>query len=274
MDPVFSKTIHEDGYEYYILPKNHRIFKASRESMDSMDLEPGRFYFFGVANDSQEYITSYEKEYGIIFEFETTRPYKLLAMDKPSTRATLYNSLTDKPDLKKILTENYGHNSGIRYSDSVKDKIFSNYICSQKFDGYAIHTMKTEFEGTFHPEFMICDTSSIRPVRRVSTAKVARKIWEGDKLNRLDHDMKQKRRRRTSTRNSPIAEDSPIMFSKSFKARSLFGKSPGASPRESLPGKLFDSPVMSNKSLGASPLNMKLFGGSSRKTKRRYKRKL
>jgi hypothetical protein len=211
MSSEFPTTITtEDGYEYYTIPEGYPLYKASRNSKTPRDFKPERFYFFGVKNENPEYIESFEKEYGIIFEFKTGRPYKLLAMDKPATRARLYDLAP--PEIKTILDDNYGRKNGIRYSIGEKDSEFSNYICLLGFDGYAIHTMETPTGGRFHSEFMICNTTSMEMVKRVTTDKVADEILLNQKLKEY---APKKKVRPTTRKSSPKSN-----------VKNLFGTSP------------------------------------------------
>ena len=77
------EEIQENGIYYYIIPKNYPLFKATNNydiNTGGLFLTPNRFYFFGAKDENPEYIESYEEIYGIIFEFVTTREYKLLAI--------------------------------------------------------------------------------------------------------------------------------------------------------------------------------------------------
>lgn len=279
---VFSTTITEQNYEYYTIPKGYPLYKASRISKEAMNLASGKFYFFGVKNENTEYIESFEKEYGIIFEFQTGRPYKLLAMDKKKTVAELYQSAP--PEIQTILTRNYGYGSGIRDSISEKDSKLSHYICSLGFDGYAIHTMKTPVGGNLHSEFMICDTSSIQSIKRVTTESVADNILAKEKLDKHAREIRKKKSTNRKFLSSPnrLFEHSGDSPSFTRKSKNLFGTSPVSSISKSPMKKTFtrSSPFTPNK----SPEVKSLFGrspspptktayetpSSSRKTKRKY----
>jgi hypothetical protein len=158
MSVFYNKHV-EDGLSYYIFPAGYPLFKALKSFRNAKDLilvlNSGTPYFFGLKNMDANYIESYEEEYGIIFEYETTQELKLLALDDKHTQKKLYASAP--PNIKTILEENYGYFSGIRNSVADKDRELSNYLCREGYQGYAIHTMKTDFEGTFHPELLICN---------------------------------------------------------------------------------------------------------------------
>lgn len=126
-------TIIEHGMAYYIIQPGCPLFKATKKS-NTLDLRRGRLSFFGVHNLDQAYIESYENEYGIIFAFETTRPYKLLALDHPATKAMLYYRAPE--NIKRILRRNYGYTmSGRRDSELDSDLALSQYLCDEGYGG-------------------------------------------------------------------------------------------------------------------------------------------
>lgn len=193
-----DKSIREEnGLKFYNIPANYPLFKASKmlDNYGSMTLESGRFYFFGLKNMHPEYIENYEKEYGIIFEFITTQPLKLLALDDPDTVDILYEN-TDNSNIKYILDNNYGHTSGIRKTVSDKDRELSQYLCEQGYDGYAIKTMPTEGGGTFHTEFMICNaTSKTRMIGKITSDEHVGHILQDAKMKKLEEERESARKR-------------------------------------------------------------------------------
>ena len=162
------------------------------QSLVGVQGDPEGFYFFGVKNETPEYIESYEKEYGIIFEFITTRPYKLLALDKKETLEKLYQNASE--EIRRILDNNYGYTNGLRNSESNSDRKLSEYICRQGYHGYAIKDMATDFDGSFHPEFMFCDISGINYVKKVTSDVRVNEILEREKEKTFSKKLKEERR--------------------------------------------------------------------------------
>jgi hypothetical protein len=197
-------TIIEDGLAYYIIRSGCPLFKATKNS-DMLDLRPGRLSFFGVHNMDPDYIESYENEYGIIFAFETIRPYKLLALDHPATKMELYNRAPE--NIQRILRKNYGYNtmSGTRDSELNSDLALSQYLCDQGYQGYAINTMQTD-TGEFHPEFMICNVDGMRPLGRITNdpRKIAN-ILERGRIDEASRDLKVSRTKKRQGTESPYA---------------------------------------------------------------------
>ena len=192
----FGGKIEEGGIYYYIIPSNFSLFKATKrydKNQRGLNLRPNGFYFFGIKNMDPEYIESYENEYGIIFEFVTTRPYKMLALDDKRTQEKIYQ---DAPEyIKDILENNYGYIDDIRNSESDPDRELSQYLCGEGYDGYAIHDMKTHLGGTFHDELMVCKMDGIQYVGQVSTDVRIDQIIEEEKLNALAKSMKESRKK-------------------------------------------------------------------------------
>ena len=186
-------TIIEDGLAYYIIRPGCPLFKATKNS-DTLVLSRGRLSFFGVHNLDPDYIASYEDEYGIIFAFETTRPYKLLALDHPATKMALYNKVPE--NIKRILRRNYGYNtmSGSRDSELDSDLALSQYLCDEGYEGYATNFMQTD-TGEFHPEFMICNVDGMRPLGRITNnpTKIANILRRGE-IDQVSRDLKVSRK--------------------------------------------------------------------------------
>jgi hypothetical protein len=199
-----STIIDVDGMAYYMIQPGCPLFKATKYS-DRLDLRPGRLSFFGVYNTDPAYIESYENEYGIIFAFETIRPYKLLALDHPATKMELYNRAPE--NIQRILRKNYGYNtmSGTRDSELNSDLALSQYLCDQRYQGYAINTMQTD-TGEFHPEFMICNVDGMRPLGRITNdpRKIAN-ILERGRIDQASRDLKVSRTKKRQGTESPYA---------------------------------------------------------------------
>jgi hypothetical protein len=204
-------TIIEDGLAYYIISPGCPLFKATKRSA-TLDLRRGRLSFFGVYNLDQAYIESYENEYGIIFAFETMRPYKLLALDHPATKTMLYNRAPE--NIKRILRKNYGYNTmtGSRDSELDSDLALSQYLCDEGYEGYATNFMQTE-TGEFHPEFMICRVDGLRPLGRITNdpRKIAN-ILERGRIDQASQELKVSRKGKQRPESPSAARARPRSF--------------------------------------------------------------
>ena len=212
---------------YYSIPSGFPLFKATKHAPrgDVLHLRPDGFYFFGLKHNSPDYIESYEDEYGIIYEFVTTREYQFIALDDMETKAALYLHSHGNTRIQHILQENYGYmNENVRDSVSEPDRALSKYLCEsylpsiRKYDGYAIHDMTTHFGGRFHDELMICKMDGIEFVGRVTTDRRMQSIIE---RARLEEHAKQMKESRKKPRNRYVEEDSPARRPRSPAARNI-----------------------------------------------------
>jgi hypothetical protein len=219
------QEIEESGIIYYVIPENYSLFKATKTydiASGGLYLDPEGFYFFGVKDETPEYIESYEKEYGIIFEFTTTRPYKLLALDTKETQTKLYE---DAPrEIQFILEKNYGYINGLRDSESNNDRKLSEYICNQGYHGYAIKHMSTHLGGSFHPEFMFCDISGINYVKKITSDVRVNEILAERKEKEIAEQLKEERKNKRNKRNNQnynMDETDDNNIEKRFKPKTL-----------------------------------------------------
>ncbi len=246
---IFHNKSQENGLYYYNIPSGYPLYKASKlfnKNDVSLLLENNKPYFFGLKNTSPEYIESYENEYGVIFEFETTRPLKLLALDDKNTQTLLYNNAP--PNIKTILNQNYGHINNIRNSVSDKDRELSHYLCSIGEQGYAIYSMQTDFGGTFHTELLICNASNaVKLIKKVTNDIRTVSIIEEEKLKEMGKQLKDKRRKKQKY-SSMYDDNTPL------KKRNLFGDDDGDNKNVSFSRNLFGDDDMS--------------GGKKRKSRR------
>ena len=271
-------TIIEDGMAYYIIQPGCPLFKATKKS-NTLDLRRGRLSFFGVYNMDPDYIESYENEYGIIFAFETTRPYKLLALDQPATQATLYARAPE--NIKRILRRNYGYTmSGRRDSELDSDMTLSQYLCDEGYEGYATNFMQTD-TGEFHPEFMICSVDGMRSLGRITNdpTKIANILRRGE-IDQVSRDLKVSRTKNRPRTESPYVAREPRNLFASYdsppRAPSRFAmESSSGIPKFSL-GDMDDDDDDDdddNKENSPPRTNKKLFGGLRKGKKRSYKKR-
>lgn len=243
-------TIVEDGMAYYLIQRGCLLFKATKSSA-TLDLRRGRLSFFGVHNLDPAYIESYENEYGIIFAFETTRPYKLLALDHPATKATLYYRVPE--NIKRILRRNYGYTmSGSRDSELDSDITLSQHLCDEGYEGYATNFMQTD-TGEFHPEFMICHVDGMRPLGRVTNdpTKIANILRRGE-IDQVSRELKVSRKGKQRSESPYVARARPTSLFASYDspiapARLRFGDM-DTDNQENTPPNLFRSGLFGDDS--------------------------
>ena len=237
-DPFINgsiSTIIEDGLAYYMIPKGLRFFRAKKGSRYNINpdfsvltLNPRAF--FGIYNMDPDYIESYEDKYGVIFAFETTRPYKLLALDHPTTKMALYASVP--PNIRDVLRINYGYTmSGKRNSQLNSDLVLSQYLCDNGYQGYATNFIETDIDY-FDPEFMICDVGGIKSLGRITDPSRIRSIVESGKLKKHSEELEAARQEKRKNRQRPESPSAARARPTSFAPTNLFASydSPPSSP--------------------------------------------
>ena len=270
-----------DGMAYYIIPKGLRFFRAKKGSrynitpdFSVLTLNPRAF--FGVYNMDRDYIESYEDKYGVIFAFETTRPYKLLALDHPDTKATLYSRVP--PNIQDVLRINYGYTmSGKRNSQLNSDLVLSQYLCENGYQGYATDFIETDIDY-FDPEFMICDVGGIASLGRITEPSRIASIVESGKLKKHSEELEAARQEKRKNRQRPESPSAARARPTSFAPTNLFAsydsppRSPSSSgiPKFSL-GDMDDEDDDDNKKNLPPRTNKKLFGGLRKR--RSYKKR-
>jgi len=191
--------------KYYTLPINSLIYRGDT-SYDPENPFRKKHYFFGTNIKDVE-------EYGIVYEFETTQPCVLLAIDQIETLRHLYEVANKK--MKTILINNYGYipethskpdSIGIRVSVAEHDNQLSEWLCGMGHSGYFIKNMRTEFGGTFHQEIMICDTQIIKFKRRITTDSQIERYQDEKRM--LDMGLLLKKQRLTRKRSSRSSHSS------------------------------------------------------------------
>lgn len=189
-----NTTVGMNQLKYYVIPVNYPLFKATKNIRkgETLQLRSDQHSFFGLKNMTPSYIDEYEDEYGVIFEYKTTRVYNLIALNDLSNVDLLYQNAPE--NIKQILDKNYGHITGKRDSESNNDRTLSLYLCSLNYDGYAIHNMMTESGGIFHTEFMICNCDGIKYVGQITDESRVKGILENAKLKEMSKRMEESRK--------------------------------------------------------------------------------
>ena len=187
-----KRTNPEDGMNYYIIPKNTKLYRGDTKMYDTKNPhEPitdhliGNPVFFGTSIEEVA-------QYGIVYEFKVNKELHLLALDDEVTLAKLSETISDAK-LKKILRVNYGK---IRTSFSKDDKAFVSYLCENQYNGYATPKLETDFGGSFHPEILLCDINNVTLIKQITTKskEINQFIDKQNSLN-VAKDLKEKRKK-------------------------------------------------------------------------------
>ena len=111
--------------------KEAKIYRGDKSDVNPQDKLSKEYLFFTPKMDQA-------KQYGIVSEFETNKPLRVVALD--DITEDFFNSAPE--DVKKYLESNYGYNTDkkLRISTESGDFRVSQYICDEGYDGYAINT--------------------------------------------------------------------------------------------------------------------------------------
>lgn len=172
-----SDFFRKENINVYVIDKYTKIYRGDKSNINPQDKLKKEYLFFTPKMEQA-------KQYGIVSEFETNKPLRVVALDDITT--DFFNSAPT--DVKKYLVSNYGYNTDdkLRNTNESGDFRVSQYICEQGYDGYAIDTMATDSEGTFHQEIVICNPSvNVNFVHEVMDEEHQREMEEKEFEERL-----------------------------------------------------------------------------------------
>jgi len=196
-----------DGNDYYELKKGTKLYRGDDRNIDVNEYKP-RFFVKDI-----EYTKAYGK---IIYRFAVKEDLKLLAIDK--NIKAFYNNAPE--NIKTILKENYGYESGNRLSESARDNELLDYICSNtEYQGYAINKMNTLLSH-FDPEITICE-----PGEKLTVAVNISNLSEEDsKMARAEAKLieNEKERKLNRKRKGPQVKQDSSFIPNKF-SNNLFG---------------------------------------------------
>ena len=208
------------GINMYIIPVGTTLYRGDSKFTDIThpELLKGDYKFF--TPDAE-----YADKYGIVFEFKTKNELQLVAMDDISEQF-----FTNAPaEIQNILENNYGYSSHKRDSVEEKDYKVSQYICEQRYQGYAANTMES-FDDDLNAEVIICNAEEhVERIRRVTEeSKIQFKLDEL-RMRRTERERiesRKKVRRYTDDQDKPSGNlfgDDDDDEDGSFGGGSLFG---------------------------------------------------
>jgi hypothetical protein len=187
----------EDGLFYYILPQGYKLFRGDNSLYFGEEL-PGKMTFFSIAPGEVE-------QYGMVFQFELQRPYKLLALDHPTTKEILYENAPF--EMRNIMENNYGFHTTRRNSVGEKDRRLSAYFCENGFEGYATNEMLNidDAINDFHVEVVLCDPSRVKMVKQITPEN--KRVFKIDEVKLRQHGKEQDEKRQRGSK--PFQKEIP-----------------------------------------------------------------
>lgn len=264
-----SDFFRKENINVYVIDKETKIYRGDKSDVNPQDKLSKDYLFFTPKMDQA-------KQYGIVSEFETNKPLRVVALD--DITEDFYNSAPE--DVKKYLVSNYGYNTDdkLRNTNESGDFRVSQYICDQGYDGYAIDTMATDSEGTFHQEIVICNPSvNVKFVNKVIDEAHQKEMEEKEFEDRL----------RPQRKKRPVVSDTDDEINVPMPVSgSLFGdmntpeKTPSKQDTPDTPDSVFDIPKLSFADAFDSPPTSPMKGAKKKskmkkakgKSKRRTKR--
>jgi hypothetical protein len=152
------------------------------------------------------------EQYGVVFKFTTTEQLNVINLDSKAAFKALYEKAPQ--NIRVILQKNYGYHNdenkiGIRDSSHAADRELSEYICQLGYDGYILRSAKTDGEGNFHKELMLCNMSKVRFSTIVTNpgtidAQKLRNKMNEDDINKQFKKNREGLKRRRSVLTSPV----------------------------------------------------------------------
>ncbi len=202
-DKFYDKTERDsNGYKYYIIPKGSIIYRGDSQlylENRKTDFIRGQQLFYYDPKQKNPLFFGKEfgvaSKYGIVFEFEVTNEYKLLAIDDHETIQNLYNRVSGNQRLRDVLDFNYGRETGIRLTDMDDDKVLCKWLCDNGFEGYAANQMPSTKEGTImiHRELMICDPTNLEFIKVYTQGKDVENLLYEHKMRKISTEQRKSR---------------------------------------------------------------------------------
>ncbi len=189
-------------------------------------------------------------QYGIIYGWEVPNDIELLLIDNPVVMKKIYDEADNRPDVQKVMRENYGFNPengkiGDRNSIFEKDVIFYTYLCENGYSGYASNDL--EDGQRFSYEIMICNTTGYACKGIFYPSEVGDKdLYIRNQIQKYNDRIKPKetKRKNKSKDLSPVKGsnlfESPVKGSNKFESP-VKGSNKFESPVKG--SNLFESPV-------------------------------
>jgi hypothetical protein len=209
-----EKMVNGIHYHVYVLPKGTTIYRG--DTVAYLDYTKYGDDLPKLAKPNT-FFTLFETEanmYGVPFEYKTTKIMYLLAMDKPDTNGAFYDNAPN--DIKPLLKQNYGWETGMRDSDASKDDKVAHYICSVGLDGYASEPMDgSGIRPKLPSEILICGNKNVQFVKIAeSTARALQTHIDTYNLRKVAEQTRKGRKSRPETEKEETLPE---------KGRSLFG---------------------------------------------------
>ena len=197
-------------------------------------------------------------QYGIIYGWKVPKTVELVLLDNHEVMTEIYNRATERPDVKQVMSENYGYRPdgfADRVSYFEKDIIFYQYLCEQGYSGYASYDLE-DGERT-SVEIMVCNPTGYMCEGMFFPNDVNdRNLYIDNEIQKYYERVNpngNQRRKKAKVAESPAKgrgwspEKEGRMFESPVKARKMFDETPVKG------SELFESPVKGNTLFDETP---------------------
>lgn len=201
------------------VPINTSLFRGDSNNYNNLeqDILEGKFkYFLNHPDDAVD------EQYGVMHEFITTKNFLLIRLDDKDTQKYLYE-LADE-NIQTIFKRNFGYDSNLRDTDREPDANMANFLCDLGYDGYLTDTMKTEGDGSFHREIVLCNpiekVEYVKQITDDARAETLKQEWKLKQIELQDKENRKKKPQRNrfqdDEENEEISVPKPGIFSNLF----------------------------------------------------------
>jgi hypothetical protein len=206
------------------IPTNTSIYRGDSNIYNNLeqDILEGKYkYFLNQPDDAVD------DQYGIMHEFNTTKNLLLIRLDDKETQTYLYE-LADE-NIKNIFKKNFGFENNLRDTDREPDAKMAEFLCNLGYDGYLTDKMKTDGDGTFHREIVICNPiEKLEYVKQITDNARAETLKQEWKLKQMELQDKENRKKKVQrNRFEDDEEDEEETTTKPNFFSNLFGDDDG-----------------------------------------------
>jgi hypothetical protein len=197
------------------VPINTSIFRGDSNNYNNLeqDILEGKFkYFLNQPDDAVD------EQYGVMHEFNTTKNLLLIRLDDKDTQTYLYE-IADE-NIQTILKINFGYENNLRDTDREPDAKIASFLCELGYDGYLTDTMKTEGDGSFHREIVICNpiekVEYVKQITDDARAETLKQEWKLKQMELQDKENRKKKPQRNRFQDDETNVPKPGIFSNLF----------------------------------------------------------
>jgi len=205
---------------------NTSLFRGDSNNYNNLeqDILEGKFkYFLNQPDDAVD------EQYGVMHEFITTKNLLLIRLDDKDTQKYLYE-IADET-IQNIFKRNFGYENNLRDTDREHDAKMASFLCDLGYDGYLTDTMKTDGDGSFHREIVLCNpiekVEYVKQITDDARAETLKQEWKLKQMELQDKENRKKKPQRNRFQSDEENDDEEINVPKPGIFSKLFGNDDG-----------------------------------------------